>query len=112
MEARAALVLAAADPQPQPYPAGQGHHMPAVLVAQPQVPAAPRAVLPGRNQDPLPLRLSPRRHPGHLAPPGATDDCSHQRIAPAVFARLGFFASTSKAAVSASALSLRCNSRS
>src|SRR4051812_28998997 len=62
--------------------------MPAALVTQPPVPAAPRAVLPGRDQKSLPLRLSPCRHPGHLAPPGATDDCLYQRITPAVFAGL------------------------
>src|ERR1700712_3415072 len=88
MEARAPLALTPADPQPQPYPARQGHHIPAILVAQPHVSAAPRAVLPGRHQDPLPLRPPPCRHPSHLAPPGVTDHCSYQRITPAAFAGL------------------------
>src|SRR4051795_6911357 len=88
MKARAPLALTPADPQPQPHPARQGHHIPAILVAQPHVSAAPRAVLPGRHQDPLPLRPPPCRHPSHLAPPGVTDHCSYQRITPAAFAGL------------------------
>src|SRR4051794_26570044 len=90
MKARAPLALTPADPQPQPHPARQGHHIPAILVAQPHVSAAPRAVLPGRHQDPLPLRPPPCRHPSHLAPPGVTDHCSYQRITPAAFAGLEF----------------------
>src|SRR4051812_33902007 len=88
MKARAPLALTPADPQPQPHPARQGHHIPAILVAQPHVSAAPRAVLPGRHQDPLPLRPPSCRHPSHLAPPGVTDHCSYQRITPAAFAGL------------------------
>src|SRR4029079_19229005 len=88
MKARAPLALTPADPQPQPHPARQGHHIPAILVAQPHVSAAPRAVLPGRHQDPLPLRPPPCRHPSHLAPPGVTDHCSYQRTTPAAFAGL------------------------
>src|SRR5439155_21244335 len=88
MKARAPLALTPADPQPQPHPARQGHHIPAILVAQPHMSAAPRAVLPGRHQDTLPLRPPPCRHPSHLAPPGVTDHCSYQRITPAAFAGL------------------------
>src|SRR4051812_3900936 len=88
MKARAPLALTPADPQPQPHPARQGHHIPAILVAQPHVSAAPRAVLPERHQDPLPLRPPPCRNPGHLAPPEVTDHCSYQRTTPAAFAGL------------------------
>src|SRR4051794_10825983 len=88
MKARAPLALTPADPQPQPHPARQGHHIPAILVAQPHVSAAPRAVLPERHQDPLPLRPPPCRNPGHLAPPEVTDHCSYQRTTPAAFADL------------------------
>src|SRR3982751_6161754 len=100
MKARAPLALTPADPQPQPHPARQGHHIPAILVAQPHVSAAPRAVLPERHQDPLPLRPPPCRNPGHLAPPEVTDHCSYQRTTPAAFAGLEKnFASLDRAAL-------------
>jgi hypothetical protein len=52
----------------QPHRPGQDHQAAALLVAQSQVPAAARAVLPRRDQHPL--RPWPRRHPGHPASPG------------------------------------------
>src|SRR4051794_10818772 len=51
VKARAARVLAAADPQPQPHPAGQGHHMPAGLVTPPPCAPPPPAGPPGRGPE-------------------------------------------------------------
>jgi hypothetical protein len=69
VKARTVRRLAAADPQPQPHRARQGHQSAAVLIAKAQMAAAPRARLPGRTQNPLPLRPGPRQRPAHLAPP-------------------------------------------
>jgi hypothetical protein len=61
VEARTTRRLAAADPKAQPHRAGERHQMAAVLVAQPHVAAAARAILPDRGQHTLPLRSPPRR---------------------------------------------------